>query len=556
MKKFSRKALALSLTIVLGTSMLFTGCGSSDKKGNNGSGLSGEYDLKDDTHLGATNLTDTDVSGEVSIMVWSGDGQYHEDIGHTDISVDKITASNVAQVYAVAHKFNEKYPNIKINLWSKEGDPNQPNTPTWEQEMENFKSTYGKYPDVWASDDVPNDVKKGLVADLSEYSDDDTYKAYNERLMSDLNYDGFQAGLPSYTIPAGIWVNKSLAESNNIYVPSPDWTIDEYTDFVTSGDGTEYWGSKSTAASIVDIGTTTINKQLKEQGNVDINSSEVKSLLSYLYDWSQGTVDTANGAGKIPSAVFDEVGGDYSWFFFAKNKTLTDHEDPWYITAAADESASESSNYVNAEKWDIYPYPATDYCSNTIKVIMDPVCVHNYASDDNNKDWSDEEIKKRDIAYAFATYWTASTEAKIAIFDQQWTENGQKKDTTSGDSFPVVTGDAYDEQMKVWNSVPAHKTYEEKEGWQKVLEIWQSGEYWDYSDKALPLTITEKGSTKDCLYEWNNKWNETVAGSWMTDKNWVDNVKSRLADWNTTVNKRLTKAKEQLKKALKDNYNK
>lgn len=85
-------------------------------------------------------------------------------------------AQNVAQVYAVAQKFHTVYPNIKINLWSKVGDPDQYNTASWEQEMENFQAKYKKYPDIWGSTNVINDIKKGLVADLSVYKDDATYK--------------------------------------------------------------------------------------------------------------------------------------------------------------------------------------------------------------------------------------------------------------------------------------------------------------------------------------------------------------------------------------------
>ena len=64
--------------------------------------------------------------------------------------------------------------------------------------------------------------------------------------MSNLNYYGFQGGLPSFSIPWGIWVNKALAESKNINVPDPDWTIDEYTRFFTKSDNTSFWGDKST----------------------------------------------------------------------------------------------------------------------------------------------------------------------------------------------------------------------------------------------------------------------------------------------------------------------
>ncbi|MCR5737399.1 MAG: hypothetical protein K6G64_07100 [Eubacterium sp.] len=541
------------MATALATAIIMSGCTGGNEGGPEGDKNSDKLG-QTKTALGATNLKDKKVKGELSLMIWAGDGKYYEDMGHQELKPEDITAANVAQVYAVAHKFNETYPNVKINLWSKQGDPDQPGTPKWEQEMENFKATYGKYPDIWGATDVPGDIKKGLVADLSCYANDETYKAYNAKLMSNLNYYGFQAGLPSYTIPAGIWVNKSLASSKNIAIPEPDWDIDDYTEFVSNTDHSSYWGSKGTASGIVDIGVNSINKQLNETNTVDVNNDEVKSLLSYMNEWSQSTVDTDNGAGNVSMEIMKEC-SDYAWFFFTKNRTLTESEDPWYITAAADESASKSDTYLNASDWDIYPYPATDYCENTIRIVMDPICIHNYASDDNNKEWSDAEKQKRDIAYAFATYWTASTEAKKAIFDQKYMEGTQIKDTTTGDSFPVVSGDAFEEQMEIWNQVEAHKTYETKEGWQKVLEIWKNGKYWDYSDKCTLLSITKNGETQRCLYEWENKWDENVAGCWMTDKNWVDNVKAKLADWNTRMNERLNTASEQLKIALKENYN-
>ena len=51
------------------------------------------------------------------------------------------------------------------------------------------------------------------------------------------------------------------------------------------------------------------------------------------------------------------------------------HSDPWYLTAGADESAKESESYIDSKDWDIYPFPSTDYCGNTIKVVMDPICI-------------------------------------------------------------------------------------------------------------------------------------------------------------------------------------
>lgn len=550
MRKFGRKALALSLTIVLGASMVLAGCGKDE--GGSAGGNANE--------IGVTTGLDPETEGEVSIMVWSGDGEYYEDIGNPDSKAGKkladsknITASNVAQVYAVAQKFHEAYPNIKINLWSKVGDPDQVNTPKWEEEMENFKAKYGKYPDIWGSTDAIRDVKKGLVADLSVYSDDELYKSYNKSLMDQLNYYGFQAGLPSYTIPQGIWVNKALAEDHNINVPDPDWDIDEFTRFVKKADGKTFWGAKGTPLSIINMGTDSINKSITENDTVDLNSEQVKSLLKYLPEWAEVSIDVADGAGNLTKDIVAESSA-YSWYYFCNNRTLINFEDPWFLTAGADESAKDSASYIKSSDWDFYPYPSTDYAENTIELVMDPICLHNYALDDKNSEMSDEEKAKLDVTYTFASFWTATTQARQAIFDQEWSENGQIK-KAAGDTLPVVTGDLYDEQMEIWNSLDAHKVYKDKEGWNKVLEIFKEGSSWDYIDKTWYSTVTENGESKATLYEWINCGQESVAGAWFTDKNWADNVKSRLADWNESCNKRIETAKKQLQEALVEYYN-
>lgn len=540
------------MAAVIGTIVVFSGCTSDEAVKEEKTNTEG---------LGITTGLSADTKGEVSIMVWSGDGEYYEDIGNPNSTAGKklsdekkIVAQNVAQVYAVAKKFHEAYPDIKINLWSKIGDPDQYNTQSWEQEMENFQAKYGKYPDIWASTDVIGDIKKGLVADLSVYKDDDTYKKYNESLMSSMNYNGFQAGLPSYTIPAGIWVNKALANDHNINVPKPDWNIDEFTRFVTKADGKEFWAAKGTPIEILELGTNCINKKIQKENKVELNNDEVKALLKYLPKWAEKSIDVATGAGTITKDIVKENGA-YSWTYFTNNRTLVNFEDPWFLTAGADEEAKDSPSFIKSADWDIYPYPSTDYCENTIKVIMDPICIHNYALDDKNKEWSREEEIKRDISYTFATFWTASTTAKEAIQAQKWSDSGQIK-SAAGDSFPVVTGEDYDKQMELWNNLPAHKAYKDKEGFQQVLKIWYEGNYWDVIDKCWTSTVTQNGDTQKTMEEWLRCGDQEVAGAWFTDKNWADSVKSRLADWDENINKKIDVADKQLKEALKELYGK
>ena len=549
MKKFGRKALALMLGLVLCVSALaFTGCGGSS------------------SDPASSGLVDSDIKGDISIMTWSGDGKYHEDIGSEDLSESKLTSQNVAQIYAVAKKFKEAYPNVKINVYAKSGDPNQPGTPSWDQEIENFKTKHGKYPDIWGADDIISDVKKGLVADLSVYKNEDSYKAYNKGLMKQMNYNGMQAGLPSYSIPWGIWINKSLAQDNNIDVPEPDWDIKEFTDFVSQCDGETFFGMKCAATDpaghdghgpmdILDMGVPTINKQIKEKNSIDLNTDDVKSLLKYAQKWAASSVDSAQGAETLSAEIAEENGG-YSWTYFCNNRTLVNMEDPWYLTAGADPEAKNTDTYIKAKEWDFYPFPSTDYMGgeNTIKLVMDPICLHNYALDDQNPKMSKAEKSKLDLTYTFATYWTASTEAREAIYKQGWTNNGTKKSSAASDTFPVVTGDAYEDQMDLWNELPAHKVYKNKEGFQKVIKLFKEGNSWDYVDKCWTKKISEHGEEIYTLQEWISCNDKDVAGAWMTDKNWADSVKSKLADWNTTINKRIKKADKEFKAALLKYY--
>ena len=88
--------------------------------------------------------------------------------------------------------------------------------------------------------------------------------------MATMNYWGFQGALPSYSIPWGIWVNKSLATENNIDVPDIDWDIDEYTDFIKSADCETFWGDKSTPVRLIETGTEDINKSILENGTVNV----------------------------------------------------------------------------------------------------------------------------------------------------------------------------------------------------------------------------------------------------------------------------------------------
>ncbi len=568
MIKHFKKALAIGLasTMIIGA---LAGCGEKEK---NDGGKTPTTAPVTQQPAGNTaepvNTTpfwkslDKNISGSVDVMCWSGDSIYYEDLGHKDIKAEDIAGQNVASVYALAKEFNKMYPNVKVNLFAQTDDPNSEGT-TWRQKLENFKAEHGKYPDVYTPNDLAGDLADGLVADLSVYSDDPMYKKFNTGIMNTMSYYGFQAGLPQFMQPWGVYVNKELAENNNIDVPNYDWTIDEYTDFVTSADNKNFWGTIfGSPVHFIDTGTHTVTQQMAgytgKGDRVNINSEEVQNLLSYIPKWATSEIWTKNGEGAIDGAIMDD-GWWWSYRFFCRNYILTSEGDPWMISQATlpkNEDGTFPANAIESGDWDIYPRPSTDYQGNTVGIVVDPMAVHNYAMDDGNPAWSDAEKTKLDLAYAFASFWCGSTEAMQARADQKYSNNGTLV-TCLNDSFPLITGDEFFEQMDIWYSVDVHKRFADAEkmpGFQYVVKLWNEGKIWDISDKTYPYYVTEDGTRKECLYEWLNITNADVVGANLTDANWLDTVKANLPTWNKKINDRFEIAAQSVVDGLKKYY--
>ncbi|MBD5460118.1 MAG: extracellular solute-binding protein [Lachnospiraceae bacterium] len=500
---------------------------------------------------------DPQVSGDIDIMTWGGDSVYHADLGHQEISDMELDNYTVAMIYAMAKKFNEMYPNVKVNLYAvASGGEN------WDQELENFKAEHAKYPDIYSSMALPKDVAKGMVADMSIYANDPLYQSFNSSVMEMMNYYGVQAGIPYFMIPWGVWVNKELAETKNVPCPDPDWTIDEYTDFVTSADKQTFWGlmwgGEDYASKFIGTGVDTVNAALKEGKEIDLASDQVMRLLDYVPKWSSVEVWAKWNEGAIDVSIMDA--GDWgAWHFFCKNFLLTCSGEPWFLRTACqsqNEDGTWPENAVQATDWDIYPRPSTDYRGNNIGIITDPLVMHNYAMDDGDPALSDAEKAKLDLTYAFTSYWCGATEAMQARADQMYNNYGTLHSSLT-DSFPLVTGEEFDRQMAIWYSVGGRSRYADENrmpGFQYVLKLWEEGAIYDYSDKCYPCKIMEDGMEIHCLDEWNRMTYNDVSGLLENDPNWLDTIKANLPEWNTKSKERLAKAQEELQTGLKTYY--
>ncbi len=496
---------------------------------------------------------DTSVSGEIDIMLWSGDGSYMEDIGHKDIAPEEMTGQNNAAAHAVAKAFNEIYPNVVINVYVKAGGP-EDGIP-WAQELENFKADHGKYPDVWASTDLVGDIQKGLVADLSQFENDPMYQSFNPAIMEMMNYYGFQAGLPQYVIPWGVYVNKSLAENNNIDMPDPLWTIDEYTDFISEADMETFYGAVDVPLKFAESGTTGVVKSMFEYDGsgdvVNVNNDEMKEMLEYIHEWADYSVFPQFWAGNVDQSYID-ANWWWGYKFFTDNSVLTLDGDPWMLGTAA----NPDSWLPAAFDFDVYPRPATEYVDNHVGVVLDPMAVHNYAMDDGNPEMTEEELAKTKLAYTFAAFWVGDTASWQARLDQMYYP-GENPESALNDSFPVVVGDEFQTQMNLWYETPNHAALESEAqfpGFHAVVDLWEQGSMWDVSDKAYPYWHEHEGARRANIHEWLQMGNDNVTGVQFTSDQFIDTIKSLLPTWNEDFNARFDEAIQALKDGLMEFY--
>jgi ABC-type glycerol-3-phosphate transport system substrate-binding protein len=497
-----------------------------------------------------------DTAGEITVMLWSGDGSFLRDVGNTEFAPEELTGQNQATVHAVAREFNKLYPNIKINVFAKTGGPDDEQG-NWAQHRENFRAEHGINPDLFASTDLPGDIQRGMVSDLSVFADDPIYQSFNPAIMRLMNFDGFQAGLPQYILPWGVYVNRSLAEEHNLDIPSPDWTIDDYTDFVSQADMENFFGAMDAPISFLGTGTSALSyAMLNNDGTtfVRLDSDEILSLLEYIPIWAKYAVWPQNDIGNIPAEVMD-ANWWWGFKFFIENRLLTLDGDPWMMADAAHPDEAHWGR-AKVRDWDVFPRPSTPYKPNTVGVVLDPFAIRNYAMDDGDPEMSDEEFKKLQIAYTFAAFWLGDTRAWRARADQMFLD-GEVLKTAINASFPVTTGELFDEQMEVWFTPPSHQRFADENlmpGFHKVIEIWRAGQFWDISDKSFPLFHDFEGARRHNLHEFNSMWNTDIAGARRTDPNWLDNVKARLPEWNRLSNERFVESVAALEAALGEFY--
>jgi hypothetical protein len=344
-----------------------------------------------------------------------------------------------------------------------------------------------------------------------------------------------------------VFVNKSLAEANNIDVPDPDWNIAEFTRFISHSKPNEFYGLMGqyyTDIKLVETGTRDYTYMLynRKPGDpyVNMNSDAVRNLLRYFSQWAPYSIQPAYQRGEIAQVFIDE-NWNWGFKFFIEGKLLALTGDPWNMGDAAHPDQDWWGS-VRAADWDIYPRPSTDYMDNVIGVAVGAIVIRNYAMDDGDPALSEEEKARLRVAWEFAAFMLTDTRAMEARAKQEYLTAGSYS-VALVDSLPMVPpGPEFSKQMEIWYSVPNHKRLADKNkmpGFQYVMELWEKGQILDIADKVYPRYFEFEGSNRDIFDEWLNAFHVEVAGADRNDPAWLDNIYARLPRWNLLLNERL-----------------
>lgn len=392
----------------------------------------------------------SDKVGEVNVFMWYGRGTFLRDVGRVYIPAHELMGQNEAAVAASARAFNQLYPNIVINVYARSGGPDAYDIP-WAQYRENFRMEFGHFPCIFATMNIIEDINLGVAADLTIFQDDPMFQAFNPEIMAMMNVGGRQFGIPQYLIPWGVFVNRSLAEAQNIDVPSPQWTIEEYMRFISHSSPNEFYGAMSPPWMFVDSGTQDYFYLMANRGPNDpfvrLNSQPMRNLLAMMPSAIPHSVWPQNSMGNVAAEFMD----DNWWWgfrFFQAGRLLALEGDPWMMGDLAHPDPEHWGAAMMSD-WDIFPRPATNYQPNHVGMVLDPFAIYNFAMLDGNPELSEYEYHRLAVAWEFLKFMVGDTRAWEARSTQMFND-GDTLGFASNDSFPVVTGQAFYDQMELW----------------------------------------------------------------------------------------------------------
>ena len=364
--------------------------------------------------------------------------------------------------------------------------------------------------------------------------------------------------LPIYFTAHGIYVNRSLAERENIDPPPINWTVAQYMQFVTHSRPNDFYGAMDNLWALVDTGHPDLFWLLRDRGPDDpfvrLDTEAVRNVLRTMVPIFDHVVWSQNFLGNVDHEFLDanHWNGER---MFANNRLLTHHGGFWQLRDFAHPDGADHWLGNIVDDWDVFPRPSTPYMGNHVGVSLDPFVLRNFAMDDGNPILSPEEYQQMLIAWNFVKFYVGDTRAWRARADQLYYTGGTLSSALT-DGLPIVTGQAYHDQMDIWFSAQREMLRDPNDfpGWHFVLELIYDGQFPAYVAKTMPMYFDFEGSPRHILHEWWNRWNPDYVGAFELDPAWLDHLFARLPDWTVMFNERFEAAFAELYEAIERFY--
>lgn len=480
-----------------------------------------------------------EYKGDIDVFMYIyGQDKAWLDVGYPGkYGPEDIGDESQALFFAAAKEFKKLYPDIRINVYSGNGD---------EQYVQNFNNYYvrnGHVPHVIHHvNTTPELLTGGYVADLSQYKNKfETYNIINPELMKYFNYGGFQAAVPFGCYPTGLFINYGTLE--DLYIESDDlvnnWTVATLDNIITAERMVETAGIVELESGWMNFIVPTIFKQYVENNTVDLTSMDVVELINMESNWyNYAAFDIHNQT---------RVGSYGNW---QKNQMLIDGAarimlgEQFKMGSLAQQAEAAGI----AEDLDFYPWPALNEDSSpSIALDFGAINVGNQCP--VGSDCSEESKLAQEAAAYFAMFMVADTRSIKAASEIEWQSgegDGLIHKIGAIKGFPVVkkgvslsfldNEDEYETQLGYF--FDNYGAYEGKPGFSMVLDLYEKNEIYVCSKKVFPFLVPEGGTggTKDILEKWTNRY----LGDGTTDvgsSTWTGWVESNLPIWTNDINR-------------------
>jgi len=537
MRKFYTALLILVLSL---SALALTACRGDDGPGDWIPDLPDDILISQGVDFGWTGV-DMQMEAEITLGFWGlGPTGLFRDIGN--VAHDPVDMSrNGAAAMAVARIFNQAFPNAVINVQNNGvGDPAGRN---------NFYIEHGMHVDAFMTSNLVNDIVGGHIADLTLFSDDPVLNYINPTVLRMMSHHDRLWAIPTLLMPIGLFVNRTLAENQNLDMPSEDWTMNEFIDFVSNSRADEFYGILGIPWPLMDTMTPDIHHQLlfREQGEpfVRMDTPAVREVLRMAPRIMHHSFHTNNHAGNISQAFHDQFGG--IWNQFAQGAMLVFYAEPWRMAYAGSPVAA---GRVQVPDWDYFPRPSTEWVENHVGTLIDPFPIRNFAMDDGDPILNWDQYNMLRLTWELVRFYALDLRSWQARSDMLW---GPQQMSSKLESFPFTVGRLYYDMMDVYFQAEERQIFADARqfpGFHYIMQLWEQGNMWGLSGNAFPFTMNWEGGTRAIMHEWNIRWSADAVGVHETDPSWYDQVLAHLPGWDREFNDRFQERFDDIQEAM------